>query len=326
MAVKPSLNLRFVALAAISLFTVCAHAATPEPAPAAVSALDTAALLSDVRTLAAPAFAGRATGSDGNRLAQEYIKQRFHEIGITPFGTTYATPFAFTHTSKTGTTTQFPSASNLIGYLRGSDYPERYMVVSAHFDHLGVRDGLAYLGADDNASGVAAMLAIAAHFKTHPPKNTIVFAAFDAEETGHNGAAYFVKSAPFPIQKVALNLNLDMVSRNDKNEIFAAGTRYTPSLKTLVAQAAATSSIKVRLGHDSQLPGAPPDDDWTSQSDHHEFYKLNIPFLYFGVEDHADYHQPGDTFEKIDPTFFAEVVCMLVTTAGILDLNLDTIK
>jgi len=315
MAVKRSSPVRFAALAAMSMFPLFGHGYGH------AAALDTSALLSDVRTLASPAFAGRLTGSDGNRLAQDYIKRRYTEIGITPFGATYAMPFAIT---ATGTTT--PSATNLIGYLRGSAHPERYMVVSAHFDHLGVHDGRIYPGADDNASGVAAMLAIAAHFKAHPPQNTIVFAAFDAEEGGQHGAAHFVKSAPFPIARVALNLNLDMVSRNDRNEIFAAGTRYTPSLKALVVKGAATSSVKVRFGHDSRLPGAPPDDDWTTQSDHHEFYKLQIPFLYFGVEDHADYHQPGDTFEKIDPAFFSEVVRMLVNTAGILDHNLAAVK
>ncbi|WP_426103808.1 M20/M25/M40 family metallo-hydrolase [Massilia sp. TSP1-1-2] len=308
----------------ISLFAPGAFAASATPL-AGAAPLDSATLLADVRTLSAPELAGRRTGSEGSKMAQVYIARRFEQIGIKPFGANYAMPFAFT-SLRGQVKTEYPAALNLVGHIRGSVHPERYMVVSAHYDHLGVQKGAAYLGADDNASGVAAMLAVAAYFKQNPPQNTIVFAAFDAEELGHHGARALVKAAPFPIAKVALNLNFDMVSRNDKNEIYAAGTRYTPSLKPLVAKAAASSSVKVRLGHDSKVPGAPPDDDWTGQSDHAVFHEAGIAFLYFGVEDHADYHQPSDSFEKIDPTFFAEVARLLVSAAAILDQNLDTLK
>lgn len=289
------------------------------------AALDSAALLADVRTLASPEFAGRRTGTEGSRLAQAYITRRFEQIGIKPFGAAYAMPFAFANT-RGGVKKEYPSALNLVGQIRGSTYPDRYMVVSAHYDHLGVEKGASYLGADDNASGVAAMLAVAAHFKQHPPQNTIIFAAFDAEELGHHGATAFVNAVPFPIKNVALNLNFDMVSRNDRNEIYAAGTRYTPSLKALVEKAAAGQSVQVKFGHDSKMPGAAPDYDWTGQSDHAMFHKAGIPFLYFGVEDHADYHKPGDTFEKIDPKFFADVVRLLVSAADILDKNLGTVR
>ncbi|WP_426208748.1 M20/M25/M40 family metallo-hydrolase [Massilia sp. TWP1-3-3] len=308
----------------ISLFAPNAFAASATPL-AGAAPLDSATLLADVRTLSAPELAGRRTGSEGSKMAQVYIARRFEQIGIKPFGANYAMPFAFT-SLRGQVKTEYPAALNLVGHIRGSVHPERYMVVSAHYDHLGVQKGAAYLGADDNASGVAAMLAVAAYFKQNPPQNTIVFAAFDAEELGHHGARALVKAAPFPIANVALNLNFDMVSRNDKNEIYAAGTRYTPSLKPLVAKAAASSSVKVRLGHDSKVPGAPPDDDWTGQSDHAVFHEAGIAFLYFGVEDHADYHQPSDSFEKIDPTFFAEVARLLVSAAAILDQNLDTLK
>lgn len=311
---------RLMALAALAFFSAgaCAAAAS-EPT------LDRAALMTDLRTLASPEFAGRRTGSEGSRLAQAYIARRFEQVGIKPIGAAYAMPFAFSAT-RGGVKTEYPAALNLVGQIRGSAHPERYMVVSAHYDHLGVQKGATYPGADDNASGVAAMLAVAAYFKQHPPQNTIVFAAFDGEELGLRGANAFVKAAPVPLAKVALNLNFDMVSRNDKNEIYVAGTRYTPPLKALVEQAAAGSSVKVRLGHDSKVPGAPPDDDWTDSSDHGPFHRAGIPFLYFGVEDHADYHKPGDTFEKVDPRFFGEVVRMLVSTADLLDRNLDTIR
>ncbi|MYN24856.1 M20/M25/M40 family metallo-hydrolase [Duganella levis] len=324
---------RFTVLVVLVQLLLAACAAQPpvdyksSAAPADKPELDSAALISDLRTLSSPAFAGRLVGSDGSRLAQEYIKRRFDEIGLAPLGASHLTPFTFTRPARNGKAEKtYPYAANLIGQIRGSVSPERYMVVSAHYDHLGVRDGKVYLGADDNASGVAAMLAVAAHFKKYPPHNTIIFAAFDAEEGGADGANYFINSAPIPIEQVAVNLNFDMVSRNDNNEIFAAGTSYTPALKILVAKAAATSSVKVRLGHDSKPTGAAPDYDWTTQSDHVKFHERGIPFLYFGVEDHVDYHKPGDSFEKINLVFYAEVTRLLVSTAEILDRNLDTLK
>ena len=307
------------------LVAILSLSATLALASASVPAVDSTALLGDIRTLSSPEFAGRLTGTPGSRLAQQYITRRFQELGLKPFGASYAMPFGFTDTRRKVTTT-YTDALNLVGHIRGSAHPERIMVVSAHYDHLGVQKGLAYLGADDNASGVAAMLAVAAYFRQHPPRNTIVFAAFDSEELGLRGAKAFVDKPPFPIKNVALNLNFDMVSRNAKNEIYAAGTRYTPSLKALVAKAAAGSTVKVTMGHDSKLAGAPPDDDWTGSSDHAAFHNAGIPFLYFGVEDHADYHKPGDTFEKIDPKFYADVVRLLVSSAAILDQNLDAIR
>jgi Zn-dependent M28 family amino/carboxypeptidase len=306
--------LRNAALCAIALL-----------AATGVRAADSSALITDIRTLSSPEFAGRLTGTPGSLLAQAYITRRFQELGIKSFGASYAMPFAFVAT-RNQIKTDYPSAVNLIGHIRGSTNPERIMVVSAHYDHLGVTRGRAYLGADDNASGVAAMLAVAAHFQQHPPRHTIVFAAFDGEEFGLRGSREFVEAPPFPIKSVALNLNFDMVSRNDKNEIYAVGTRYTPSLKALVAKAAEGSTLKVIPGHDSRPAGAPSDYDWTASSDHHPFHKAGIPFLYFGVEDHADYHKPGDTFEKIDQKFFSEVARVLVSAAAIFDQNLDTIK
>lgn len=296
---------------------------TTSAAPA--EALESARLLADVRTLASPEFAGRRTGTMGSELAQAYIARRFEQIGIKPFGASYATPFSFT-AQHGNEKTDFPAAVNLLGQIRGSSSPERYIVVSAHYDHLGKQGRATYLGADDNASGVAAMLAVAAHFKQHPPRNSIIFAAFDGEELGLKGAIAFVDKPPVALTSIAFDLNFDMVSRNDKHEIYASGTRYTPALKPLVVSAAALSSVKVLFGHDSKVKGAPPDHDWTGSSDHGAFHKAGIGYLYFGVEDHADYHKPSDTFEKIDPVFFTEVTRVLVATAELLDQNLDTLK
>ena len=124
--------------------------------------------------------------------------------------------------------TTYQDAANVIGRIGGTDDGARAIVVSAHYDHVGVRDGVTYPGADDNASGVAVLLAVARQLRRAAPRHPVLLVAFDAEELGLRGAEALVGSPLLPASTVALNVNLDMVSRNDDNEIFAAGTYQTP--------------------------------------------------------------------------------------------------
>ncbi|WP_426189869.1 M20/M25/M40 family metallo-hydrolase [Massilia sp. DWR3-1-1] len=307
--------------------TVVSLPAGVAPSPALV---DSARLFDDVRTLASVPFDGRRTGTSGSHKARAYLQERFTQLGLTPFGAAYAQPFSFTVTSLKGLftpgrpfRTSYNDAANYVGFIKGSGVPERFIVVSAHYDHLGSKGGQLYPGADDNASGVAAMLAVAAYFKAHPPTHTIVFAAFDGEEIGLQGAKAFMGALPFAKAQLALNLNFDMVSHNERNEIFAAGTSYTAALAPLVAEAARRHTVNVKLGHDhgQLLPGA-VSEDWTDSSDHGPFHDAGVPFLYFGVEDHGDYHQPGDTFEHINQPFFNAVANLLVDVAATADRTL----
>jgi Zn-dependent M28 family amino/carboxypeptidase len=309
--------------------------ATPLAGGASVSGpiADSTALMNDVRTLASPAFKGRRTGSEGNKLAQAYITKRYSELGLQAYGASYAMPFSFTQHSIRGLfsagkkyTNEFPDAANLVGYIKGSARPERVMVVSAHYDHLGERNGVVYPGADDNASGVGAMLATAAYFKQHPPLHTVVFAAFDAEELGLRGSEAFVKALPFPRDQLALDLNFDMVSRSDSNELWVAGLRYSPELRNLVAAAAKNSTVKLKVGHDKPMLLAGTVEDWTASSDQGNFHDAGVPFLYFGVDDHADYHRPTDIAEKINPAFYANVASLLIDVAVMADRNLQMLK
>jgi hypothetical protein len=294
--------------------------------------VDAAQLLADVRTLSSPEYGGRKTGTEGSLKAQDYLQKRFEALGLQAWPGGYRQPFSFTKTSIKGLVTpgkpykvEFPSAVNLVGFIPGAGQPAHVMVVSAHYDHLGEKDGAVYFGADDNASGVGAMLAIAAHFKAHPPEHTIVFAAFDGEEQGLQGAKAFLAKLPFPREQLAFNLNLDMVSHNDENTIFAAGAGHTPALRPLVEQVAKRSTVLVKLGHDRAMLAAPAVEDWTDSSDHGPFHDAGLPFLYFGVEDHADYHKPTDTFDRINQGFYVKVASLLIDMAVTLDRNLDSL-
>jgi Zn-dependent M28 family amino/carboxypeptidase len=329
------MRLKMTRMAAVALMMSAACAVLPAAANAAqvaamaaAPAVDRAQLLADVRTLASPEFAGRATGTEGSAKAQAYLAQRMKDLGLQPFGGAYEQKFSFTARARKGQAAgkEYPNAVNLIGFLRGTSAPDRYLVISAHYDHLGVRDGKTFFGADDDASGVAAVLAAAAWFKAHPPAHSVIFALFDGEELGLQGAKRFVSALPVPKEQVAMNLNLDMVSHNDKNEIYVSGTYHYPQLKRFADEAAGRSAVKVQFGHDKPAAIAAGVEDWTQSSDHGPFHAAGIPFLYFGVEDHADYHKATDTFEHINQDFFVRAAGLIVDTAAIAERHLDEVK
>ena len=279
-----------------------------------------------MRTLAAPEFGGRATGSPGNRRARAVIVERFGAARLQPLDGAFEQPFRFTHYSIRGLLEPerpfrrvYADAANVVGEVAGRAPGARTIVVSAHYDHLGERGGTIYPGADDNASGVAALLEAAAWFGANPPRHRFVFAAFDAEELGLAGAEAFVDDPPLDEQEIALDVNLDMLSRNARNEIYAAGVMRYPFLRPILDEVRRRSAVKIQYGHDQEDAAL---DDWSEQSDQAPFAEAGIPFLYFGVEDHADYHRPTDTADKIDPRFFTDVADMVLETLVRLDTDL----
>jgi Zn-dependent M28 family amino/carboxypeptidase len=305
-------RIRPVLLAAV----VAAGAGAWGSQTAAPARADADRLMSDVRTLSGPAFEGRRTGTEGNRRARDFIVQRFRDLKLDPLNGTYE--HAFTLARPTRESGASPSGSdaveavNLAAVIRGSAEPDRFTLVSAHFDHLGVRNGRVHPGADDNASGVAGLLAVASFFAAHHPRRSILLVAFDAEEQGLQGAARFVTHPPVDLTRIASVVNLDMIGRGDANTLYVAGTHHYPQLKPAVLEAARGRRIVVAFGHDRPKTEAPKVQDWTHSSDHGPFHDAGIPFLYFGVEDHADYHKPTDTADRIPRVFFTEAVNLVI--------------
>ena len=279
--------------------------------------IDSERLMNAVTTLADPKFEGRAAGSPGGIAARAWIVDQFKTIGVGPVSGAYVHPFKYTRMTMNGR--QEGEGANVLGMCVGTDTKLPYFVVSAHYDHLGVRDGQIYPGADDDASGVAVILELAAFCQKTPFRHTILFAAFDAEERGLQGARAFLVKPPVPQDRIALNVNLDMVSRNDKREIFIAGTYHYPDLKKPLQEVAARAPITVLFGHDKPVAVAGGVEDWTNQSDHGPFHAAKIPFVYFGVEDHADYHKPTDTADKINRGFFVDVAETILDSVIALD-------
>lgn len=299
------------ARALLLALTVGAIAVQPALAGPGDKALD------DIRILSADDMQGRAPGTPGSEKARAYILSRFAQIGLTPVGERFEQPFSFT--KRDGSTTQ---GVNLVARIKGTS-GGKAMVVSAHYDHLGVRNGEIYNGADDNASGVAGLLATAEAFKAKPPKHDVIFAVVDAEESGLRGARAFVATPPVALQTVALNVNFDMLSKNPKNELYVSGTAPFPYLKPILVKVATTAPVTLKLGHDTDADGK--ENNWTNQSDHYAFGEKGVPWVYFGVEDHPEYHKPTDDFATVPQDFFKRSVATVVQASLALESGLDDV-
>ncbi len=253
-------------------------------------------LLEDIRILASEEMEGRATGSKGAERARRYIAERFATIGLEVLADDYRHPF-----EQDGV-----AGVNLVGVLPGAEPWLGWVLVLAHHDHLGVIAGELHPGADDNASGVAAMLAVAGRLAAAGTLRTLLFVSPDAEEQGRAGSAALVEEPLLPLERVELVVNFDMLSRSVAGELWVAGCAHSPELAAPLRALAARSPVLLRLGHDRPDPRAERQ-DWTTESDHAAFHEAGLPWLYFGVEDHDDYHTPRDSFERIDADFLLRV-------------------
>jgi Zn-dependent M28 family amino/carboxypeptidase len=310
-------NLVMVWLACAAAIAIAAPPAASQSAPTAAGAvpaaalpLDSARMLRDLSVLAHDSMEGRASGTLGSLRARHFLERALEETGASPAGERYGHAFSW----PGGT------AENLVGVVPGRDPDADVIVLTAHYDHLGVRDGEIFNGADDNASGAAALLEIARQLVAAPMEHTVLVALLDAEEEGSWGARMLLDRPPVARERIALDVNLDMVSRTDDGGLWAAGAYHTPALRPILEGVAADAQVTLRLGHDR--PGAPEGDDWTESSDHSAFHRAGIPFVYFGVEDHEDYHQPTDDLERVDPGEYVAAVRTILAALRALDAAL----
>lgn len=270
-------------------------------------------LIANLKFLSSDSLKGRQTDTPENAIARNFVIEKFKQLKLTPFANGYELPFEFEN--RGGTKIR---GVNVAGWIKGNK--DSYIVISAHYDHVGVRNEKIYNGADDNASGTSALFAIAEYFGKHKPEHNILIVAFDAEEMGLRGANIFVANPPVPLEKIKVNLNMDMVARADKGELVACGTFFYPQLKPHL-EGLTSGKIKLVFGHDDpeKYKGQ---DNWTFSSDHGPFHRVKIPFIYFGVEDHKDYHQPTDDFELVNPEVYQACVKLIIQAAEKIDKGL----
>jgi Zn-dependent M28 family amino/carboxypeptidase len=189
---------------------------------------------------------------------------------------------------------------NVVAYLPGSDpvLKDEYVVISSHHDHLNVREGHIFSGADDNASGSVAMLTIAKAMMVERPRRSVIFVWHTAEERGLVGAYYFVQHCPVPVEKITANLNLDMITRNNPNGIYLIGSNkisseFDKSLKDVNA-----ASVKLTLDYKYEDPGEP--NRFFFRSDQYPYMRYGIPGVWIFCGTTPDYHTERDVEERVD--------------------------
>jgi Zn-dependent M28 family amino/carboxypeptidase len=304
-------------LAVASSGWLASVAAAPQ-APALTSAgiphsrlIDAATLLDDLRILSADDMEGRKFGTAGGARARAFVLHRFKAAGIAPLADTFEIPVV------ARTPAGEVHGANIVGVIRGTSDPEHYLILSAHYDHVGVRGGNIYNGADDNASGTAALFSIAQYLSTHRPRSSVLVVAFDGEEAGLVGSRQFVKDPPVPRAAIRLDLNMDMLGRDARDTLFVTGTARQPNLRGVMERVAASAPVHLRLGHD----GGDSGEDWTKDSDHYAFIEAGLPALYFGVEDYAQLHRPTDDFGTITYGFYVKAVETVIAALEAFDAS-----
>ena len=207
----------------------------------------------------------------------------------------------------------------MVGYLPGCTYPEHYIAVTAHYDHLGKQGHKIFHGADDNASGVAVMLELASRLSQRCPAYSYIFIATDAEEGGLHGSKAFVGAPPVALNNIVLNLNLDMLGRPDRRgRLYLTGAKRFPDLIATLAPRFSKLQFLHHRGP-GRLPRAHSRYDWPNVSDHGPFHRAGISYLFFGGQDHAHYHTELDTWQRIDAEFLSMALEVIWTTLGWLE-------
>jgi hypothetical protein len=309
----------------ILLLTALASPYFSAAAQGSGAAPDTGRLGQDVRFLAADALEGRRTGTPGNDSAAAYISRRLREVLPGPASRQgscrsangrecgsprvteqpfVARPAAAAHA---GMEAELPTR-NVVAVIEGSDPALRsqYVVIGAHYDHLGRstfgamdpdRPNEIRNGADDNASGTAAILELARLLAAAPPRRSILVVAFSGEELGLLGSQYFVEHSPVPLDSVQAMLNFDMVGRLRDDRLIVYGVATASELPEVLETANVAPALRISAVGDGFGP-----------SDQSSFYAKDLPVLHFFTDAHADYHRVSDDADKIDLGGIARVV------------------
>lgn len=264
-----------------------------------------------VYTLASDKFEGRKTGEIGFRKAAEYI-QNFYSINTikSPLGKgDYFQDIPSEFLSNNSRKRPLKDSKNILAFIKGSEKPDEVIVISAHLDHGGTKFDKIFNGADDNASGTAAVLEIAKAFKKasdegNPPKRTLLFLHTTAEEFGKMGSKYYTEHPVFPLANTVANINIDMIGRIDKkhnnnsNYIYSIGADAMSTDLKNISETINKKYININLDYRYNSLNHP--EHFFYRSDHYNFAKHNIPVLFFFNGTHEDYHKHTDTAEKID--------------------------
>ncbi len=266
---------------------------------------------------------GRMTGTPGQKMAANFLKEFYVTNGIS---SAYGNDDYFQEipASYFSGQTGDNGSENVVAFIKGSEKPNEVIVLSAHYDHVGMKNGEIYNGADDDGSGTVSMLEIAQAFQTavkngQGPKRSILFLHVTGEEIGLYGSKYYTENPIFPLENTVCNLNTDMVGRIDpdkagnKNYIYLIGSDKLSQELHDVSEEANNKYTQLELDYTFNDDNDP--NRFYYRSDHYNFAKNNIPVIFYFNGVHADYHKPTDTPDKIEYELMAKRAKLIFHTA-----------
>jgi hypothetical protein len=271
-----------------------------------------------VEWLADDVRGGRLAGTINEAEAANYISDRFAQYGLLPMVNmeTYVQQFMLTGPITQLMEVENHISRNIVGGVPGRTYPDRYIIIGAHYDGQGMgglismdsgEEPSIHNSADDNASGTAGLMWLAKHFAENPPKNTLIFIAFSGEELGLIGARHYVEEMEMARDSVLAMINMDMIGRLTDGNLNIFGTGTANVWDDLLDEISADSLVVTRT------PGG------MGSSDHAAFYEAEIPVLHYYTGTHEDYHRPTDTADKINYTGMEWVLDHVEQTIRLLD-------
>lgn len=263
-------------------------------------------------TYASDEFEGRETGEPGQKMAVEYLKNFYKSQNIvSPIGgDDYFQEVPAEWINKNTRRGTYKDSENVVAFIEGSEKPEEIVVISAHLDHEGVKNGKVYNGADDDGSGTVAMLEIAEAFQLavkagKGPKRSILFLHVTGEEKGLLGSKYYTDVDPiFPLENTVCDLNIDMIGRTDSrhkadpNYVYLIGSDKLSTELHTISETMNKKYTNINLDYKYNDENDP--NRFYYRSDHYNFVKNNVPIIFYFNGTHVDYHKPTDTPDKIN--------------------------
>ncbi len=287
-----------------------------------------------VHTLSSEDFEGRETGRQGFHKASKFLKDFYINNGVlSPLGGDNY----YQNIPKSYFTKDSPASQNVVAFIEGSEHPEEIIIVSGHLDHLGTTDEATYYGADDNASGTAALMEMAQAFaiakkEGHGPKRSILFLHLTAEESGLLGSNYYVKNPIYALENTVVNLNIDMIGRvdtihkekQDENYIYIIGADRLSTELHYISEI--TNNLFTNLNLDYRYNAEDDANRYYYRSDHYNFAYQGIPVIFYFNGEHEDYHKPTDTPDKINYGLLQKRAQLIFATTWYLANSKDRLK
>jgi Zn-dependent M28 family amino/carboxypeptidase len=264
---------------------------------------------------------GRMTGTAGQRMAVDYLKSKYQEMGVAGGAGNGA---YFQKIPREFFGKRDITSENVLAFIEGSEKPDEILVLSAHLDHVGQEDGEIFNGADDDGSGTIALVEIAEAFQQatkegNGPKRSILFLHVTAEEIGLQGSKYYVNNPVYPLANTVADLNVDMIGRIDpkrekkSNYVYLIGSDMLSQDLHDISEMANKKYMNLDL--DYKYNGKDDPNRFYYRSDHYSFAKNNVPVIFYFNGTHEDYHKPTDTPDKIEYDLYQQRAQLIFATA-----------